>query len=94
MAKHESKERADERGEAFLKGRRAGVEESYGRDGKPYRGVGQGTGRTSAEATNLSRDENHDSGGHEELASAASKLYSDAKHNRGDRFGDKALTER
>jgi hypothetical protein len=94
MAKHYGKESADMKGEEYLKGRRAGVENTYGKDGHPYRGVGSKYSGSSAEATNLARDQGHDSGGHEELASAASSLYQDAVHNRGDKHGDKALTER
>jgi hypothetical protein len=81
-------------GEEYLKGRRSGVENTYGKEGKPYRGQGKGTGKNSAEATNLAKDDMHDSGGHEELAAAARSLYQDAVHNRGDKDGDKALTER
>jgi hypothetical protein len=88
------KDKADMKGEEYLRGRRSGVENTYGKEGKPYRGVSQGTGRNSAEATNLSKDDNHNSGGNEELASAARSLYQDAVHNRGDKDGDKALIER
>lgn len=87
-------EKANMKGEEYLKGRRAGVEETYGKEGKPYRGVGSKYSGSSAEATNLSRDQGHDSGAHEELAKAASSLYQDAVHNRGDKHGDKALLER
>lgn len=88
------KEAAHMKGEEYLKGRRAGVEGTHGKEGKPYRGVGSKWSGQSAEATNLSRDENHDSGANEELAKAARSLYQDAVHNRGDKDGDKALTER
>ena len=87
-------EKASMKGEEYLKGRRAGVEKTFGKEGKPYRGVGSKWSGESAEATILSKDDNHDSGGNEELASAARSLYQDAVHNRGDKDGDKALTER
>jgi len=87
-------ERADMKGEEYLKGRRAGVEKTYGKEGHPYRGAGSKWSGASAEATNLSRDEGHDSGGNSELASAARSMYQDAVSGRGDKDGDKALTER
>ena len=87
-------DRADMKGEEYHSGRRAGVETTYGKEGHPYRGVNGGSGKTSAEATNLSKDDNHNSGGNEELAKAARSLYQDAVHNRGDKDGDKALIER
>ncbi len=86
-------DRADMKGEEYLRGRRAGVEETYGKEGKPYRGVNSKWSGASAEATLLSKGEGN-SGGNEELASAARSLYQDAVHNRGDKDGDKALTER
>jgi hypothetical protein len=89
-----AKEKANMKGEEYLKGRRGGVEETYGKEGKPYRGAGSKWNGQSAEATNLSKDDNHDSGGNSELASAARNLYQDAVHNRGDKDGDRALTER
>ena len=87
-------EKASMKGEEYLKGRRAGVEETYGKEGKPYRGAGSKWSGQSAEATLLSKDDAHDSGANEELAKAARSLYQDAVHNRGDKDGDKALTER
>lgn len=87
-------ERADMKGEEYLKGRRAGVEETTGKEGKPYRGVGSKWHGQSAEATNLSKNDHHESGANEELASAARSMYQDAVHGRGDKHGDKALTER
>lgn len=88
------KEKANMKGEEYLEGRRSGVEKTYGKEGKPYRGVGSKWSGESAEATNLSKDDNHDSGGNEELAKAASSLYQDAVSGRGDKLGDRALTER
>jgi len=80
MGKMES---AKMKGEEYLKGRRAGVEGTHGAKRK---GV--------AEKTVLPHSDTNDSGGHEELARAARSMYQDAVHNRGDRDGDKALTER
>lgn len=78
------KERATENGEAFLKGRRAGVE---GTHGQARKGV--------AEKTIIGHGDQRDSGSLDpELGKAASSMYSDAKHNRGDKHGDRALTER
>jgi hypothetical protein len=95
MAKHSDTrgDKANMKGEEYLRGRRAGVEKTYGKEGAPYRGVGSKWGGNSAEATNLAKGEGN-SGGNEELASAARSLYQDAVHNRGDKDGDKALTER
>lgn len=87
-------ERANMKGEEYLKGRRDGVEKTFGKEGHPYRGVGSKWHGQSAEATNLSKDDGHDSGGNSELASAARGLYQDAVHGHGDKHGDKALTER
>jgi len=77
-------ERADESGEAFLKGRRAGVE---GTHGQARKGV--------AEKTVIGHGEQRDSGSLDpELGKAASGVYHAAVHNHGDKYGDKALTER
>lgn len=94
MKKHYGNDKADMKGEEYLKGRRGGVESTYGKDGHPYRGVGSKYSGTSAEATNLSKDDNHDSGANEELASAAHSMYKAASMGHGDKLGDKALTER
>lgn len=77
-------ERANEAGEAFLKGRRAGVE---GTHGTARKGV--------AERHIIGHGEQRDSGSLDpELGKAASSMYQNAVHNRGDKDGDKALTER
>lgn len=77
-------ERANESGEKFLKGRTAGVE---GTHGQARKGV--------AEKTVIGHGDQRDSGSLDpELGTAASSLYSDAVKNRGDKHGDKALTER
>jgi hypothetical protein len=80
-----TKESAKMKGEEYLKGRRAGVEMTYGMK----RG-----GMKSAEKTVLPHPDVNDSGGATELNSAARSIYQDAVHNRGDKMGDKALTER
>ena len=77
------KEVAVMRGEEYLKGRRAGVEGTYGESRKGL-----------AEKTVLPKNDMHDSGSEGDLASTASSLYRKAVMNRGDDMGDKALTER
>jgi hypothetical protein len=79
MGKRESVKK----GEEYLKGRKAGVEGTHGASRK---GV--------AEKTLLPHSDVNDSGGESELSSCARSLYQDAVHNRGDKDGDKALTER
>jgi len=76
-------EKANMRGEEYLKGRRSGVEGTHGAERK---GV--------AEKTILPHSDKSDGGGQEELSAVARRIYQDAVHNRGDRDGDKALTER
>jgi hypothetical protein len=68
--------------EEYVKGRRAGVEGTYGDKG---RGV--------AERTVVPKD-NTDSGSEDGLPGVAHSLYEKAVKNRGDSIGDKALTER
>lgn len=80
MGKSES---AKMKGEEYLKGRKSGVEGTHGASRK---GV--------AEKTLLTHSDVNDSGGENELNRAARSLYQDAVHNRGDKDGDKALTER
>jgi hypothetical protein len=77
------KEAAKMKGEEYLKGRKSGVEETYGASRK---GV--------AEKTLLPHSDVNDSGGENELNRAARSIYQDAVHNRGDKDGDRALTER
>jgi hypothetical protein len=79
-------DRANQKGEEYLKGRRAGVEGTYG---TARRG-------NSAEKTNVAdKMDQSDSGSLQtDLTSSARSLYQDAVHNRGDKLGDKALTER
>ena len=80
MGKRES---AQMRGEEYLKGRRAGVEGIHGASRK---GI--------AEKTLLPHSDVNDSGGESELNEKARSIYQSAVHNRGDKDGDKALTER
>jgi hypothetical protein len=80
MGKMES---AKMKGEEYLKGRKAGVEGTHGAN---HKGV--------AEKTLLPHSDVNDSGGDIELNECASRLYQNAVHNRGDKDGDKALTER
>lgn len=76
-------EHAKMKGEEYLKGRKSGVEGTHGASRK---GV--------AEKTLLPHSDVNDSGGESELNRAASSIYQSAVHNRGDKDGDKALTER
>ncbi len=81
-----SKERANERGEKYLKGRTAGVEGTYG---KARKGV--------AEETVIGNGDQDDSGSLDaELRSAASSIYSRAVGPGEDpsRQGDQALRDR
>lgn len=76
-------EHAKMKGEEYLKGRKAGVEGTHGASRK---GV--------AEKTLLTHSDTNDSGGESDLNKAASSIYQDAVRGRGDKHGDKALTER
>lgn len=69
--------------EHYLKGRKAGVSDTYGASRK---GV--------AEKTVLPAHDANDGGGEDGLKSAASSIYRKAVQNKGDDQGDKALTER
>jgi len=69
--------------EEYHTGRKAGVEGTYGDKG---RGV--------AERTVVPKKDTHDSGGEEDLPSAAHSLYKKAVENKGDSIGDRALFER
>jgi hypothetical protein len=79
------KESADMRGEEYLKGRRAGVEGTYG---KTRKGV--------AEETIIGGSGEQSDGGtlDVELSGAAARIYRNAVENRETPDGDKALTER
>jgi hypothetical protein len=78
-------EKANMKGEEYLKGRRAGVEGTHGASRK---GV--------AEKTLLPHSDMHDSGGESELNEKARSIYQSARKNGGGsgKDGDKALTER
>lgn len=69
--------------EEYLKGRRAGVDNTYGMSRK---GV--------AEKTAIPAHDSNDGGGEGDLKTAASSIYRQAVKNTGDKLGDKALTER
>ena len=81
-----TKESAKMGGEEYLKGRRAGVEETYGqsRNGK------------GAEKTIPDTDMGDcDSGSRQaDLSKAASSMYTKAVNNRGDSIGDRAMFDR
>lgn len=81
MGKMEKMEKSG-REEEYLEGRRAGVEGTYG---EKRRGLAEKTVFPHAEGVG---------GGEDGLPATASRLYKDAVENRGDKFGDKALTER
>jgi len=77
------KESAVMKGEEYLKGRRAGVEGTHGAERKGL-----------AEKTMLPHSDVNDGGGENELSRVARSIYRDAVSGRGDKDGDKALTER
>jgi hypothetical protein len=77
------KESAVMKGEEYLKGRRAGVEGTHGAERKGL-----------AEKTMLPHSDVNDGGGENELSRVARSIYKDAVSGRGDKDGDKALTER
>ena len=79
------KQAANMSGEAYLKGRKAGVE---GTEGATRKGIAEKTIPDS----NL---HDADSGSRQADLSAATKsLYDKAVYNKGDAIGDRALTER
>lgn len=82
----------DKGGEEYGKYHRAGVEGTYGapRSEDNYGKVGTST----VEKTVYPGERSSDGGGEDSLGETASSLYQNAVHNRGDKFGDKALTER
>lgn len=77
------KEKANMRGEDYLKGRTAGQEGTHGIKRKG-----------NAEKTIAPGETASDGGGEDGLSETASRLYQAAVHNRGDKDGDRALTER
>ncbi len=78
-------ERANEKGERYLKGRTAGVEGTFGEARKGC-----------AERTVVSKNDMHDSGGEDGLPTAAGSIYRKAVANGSgrDEMGDQALHER
>ena len=88
MSKVDSKhgDKANESGEAYLKGRKAGVEGTYGKSR---------SGNLAQETNVADVMDQSDSGSLQtDLTSSAKSLYSQAVKNTGDKLGDKALTER
>jgi hypothetical protein len=83
VSKVNRKEGMDRGSEEYLRGRRAGVEGTYG---TPHDGV--------AERTVISGKDSNDGGGEDGLTSTARNLYRQAVNNSGDKYGDKALAER
>jgi hypothetical protein len=79
-------DKANESGEAYLKGRKAGVEGTYGKSR---------SGNLAQETNVADVMDQSDSGSLQtDLTSSAKSLYSQAVKNTGDKLGDKALTER
>jgi hypothetical protein len=79
-------------GENHVKGRRAGVEGTYGAPrGEDSKGP---VGKRVAEKTIEPGERDSDGGGEGPLGLAAHSIYEKAVKNRGDSIGDKALTER
>jgi len=77
--------------EKYLKGRRAGVEGTYGEKGGALRHKGV------VEATSVSKNDKDPSGSEDGLGGVASKMYKGAIRNGGgssNGIGDKALRER
>ncbi len=79
-------DKANESGEAYLKGRRAGVEGAYGKSR---------SGNLAQETNVADKMDQSDSGSlQSDLTSAARSIYQNAVKNRETPDGDKALTER
>lgn len=79
------RESANESGEAYLKGRRAGVEGTYG----------QSRGGKGAEKTAIGGGDQSDGGTLDPaLRSSAKSMYGKAVRNAGDDIGDRALFDR
>jgi len=85
------KEKANMSGEAYVKGRQAGVEDTYGDKNARLPGNKRVAERTAAS----DRMDQSDSGSvHSEVTDKAHSMYQDAVMNSGDKYGDRALTER
>jgi hypothetical protein len=79
-------DKANESGEAYLKGRRAGVEGTYGKSR---------SGNVAQETNVADKMDQSDSGSlQSDLTSSARSIYQNAVKNRETPDGDKALTER
>jgi hypothetical protein len=79
-------DKANESGEAYLKGRKAGVEGTYGKSR---------AGRSAEETNVADKMDQSDSGSlQSDLTSSARSIYQNAVKNRETPDGDKALTER
>jgi hypothetical protein len=79
-------DKANESGEAYLKGRRAGVEGTYGKSR---------SGNVAQETNVADKTDQSDSGSlQSDLTSSARSIYQNAVKNRETPDGDKALTER
>lgn len=78
------KESANESGEAYLKGRKAGIDGTYGQNRKGL-----------AEKTAIGGGDQSDGGTLDPaLRGAAKSMYGKAVHNKGDAIGDRALFDR
>jgi hypothetical protein len=79
-------DKANESGEAYLKGRKAGVEGSYGK---------ARSGNVAEKTIVADKMDQSDSGSlQSDLTSSARSIYQNAVKNRETPDGDKALTER
>ena len=79
-------DRANQKGEEYLKGRKSGVEGTYGK---------ARSGNVAQETNVADKMDQSDSGSLQtDLTSSAHSMYQDAVSGRGDKLGDKALTER
>ena len=78
--------------EEYVKGRRSGVEGTYGAERSKDNKAPVGTRVT--EKTIYPGERDSDGGGEGPLGEAASSIYQKAVSNRGGDLGDKALTER
>jgi hypothetical protein len=82
-SKVHTKEGMDKGSEEYVRGRRAGVEGTYGEKDDDV-----------AEKTIVSAIGNGDGGGEDGLAATARSIYQKAVKNEGDDIGDRALIER
>jgi hypothetical protein len=79
-------DKANESGEAYLKGRRAGVEGTYGKSR---------SGNVAQETNVADKMDQSDSGSlQSDLTDSARSLYQKAVDNKDDKMGDQALRDR